>query len=187
MKSLINVQYNVYAPKAERNRTTHLNRVTRSVYPLGSQFKLPRGTSSCHESRCVYSVTWTLRSAVRSSQCETIEFSEEHNKWLSDSLTFKAKQDKHWVQRDQSTHLHGFTVTLIIYCNWKLISFNSTWKKKKKKNLSLFQNLHLSLLPLLACIYLNNAWDLVLLALPLSVCLFKINRFMYSRIVSRFG
>ncbi len=62
---------------------------------------------------------------------------------------------------------------------------------KKKKKLSLFQNLHLSLylslLPLLACTYLNNAWDLVLLALPLYVCLFKINRFMYSPIVSRFG
>ncbi len=52
-----------------------------------------------------------------------------------------------------------------------------------------FQNLHLSLslLPLLACTYLNNAWDLVLLALPLYVCLFKINCFMYSPIVSRFG
>ncbi len=60
-------------------------------------------------------------------------------------------------------------------------------KKKKKKKLSFFQNLHLSLLPLLACTYLNNAWDLVLLALPLYVCLFKINRFMYSPIVSRFG
>ncbi len=78
--------------------------------------------------------------------------------------------------------------------NWKLISFNSTWlykKKKKKKKISLFQNLHLSLylslLPLLACTYLNKAWDLVLLALPLYVCLFKINRFMYSPIVSRFG
>ncbi len=75
--------------------------------------------------------------------------------------------------------------------NWKLISFNSTWLYKKNKNLSLFQNLHLSLYlslhPLLACTYLNNAWDLVLLALPLYVCLFKINRFMYSPIVSRFG
>ncbi len=62
---------------------------------------------------------------------------------------------------------------------------------KKKKLLSLFQNLHLSLylslLPLLACIYLNNVRYLVLLALPLYVCLFKINRFMYSPIVSRFG
>ncbi len=70
--------------------------------------------------------------------------------------------------------------------NWKLISFNTTWlhqkKKKKKKKISLFPNLHLSLylslLPLLACSYLNNAWDLVLRALPLSVCLFKFNRFM---------
>ncbi len=79
------------------------------------------------------------------------------------------------------------------YCKNKYYYSNS--KKnltlKKKKHLSLFQNLHLSLylsfLPLLACTYLNNAWDLVLLALPLYVCLFKINRFMYSPIVSRFG
>ncbi len=47
--------------------------------------------------------------------------------------------------------------------------------------------LYLSHLPLQACTYLNNAWDLVLRALPLSVCLFKMNRFMYSPIVSRFG
>ncbi len=39
---------------------------------------------------------------------------------------------------------------------------------------------------LLACTYLTNAWDLLLRALPLSVC-FKMNRFMYSPIVSRFG
>ncbi len=73
--------------------------------------------------------------------------------------------------------------------NWKLISFNSTWIYPKKKIISLFQNLHLSLslLPLLACTYLNNAWDLVLWALRRSVCLSKINRFMYSPIVSRFG
>ncbi len=60
--------------------------------------------------------------------------------------------------------------------NWKLISFNSTWlhpKKKKRNSLSLCL-----FLLLLACTYLNNAWDLVLLALPLSVCLFEINRFM---------
>ncbi len=70
--------------------------------------------------------------------------------------------------------------------NWKLISFNTTWlhHKKKTKKLSPFQNLNLSLslLPLLACTYLNNAWDLVLQALPLSVRLFKINRFMYSQL-----
>ncbi len=73
--------------------------------------------------------------------------------------------------------------------NRKLISFGTTWLlpklvlKKKKKKLSLY----LSLLPLLACTYLNNDWDLVLRALPLSDCLFKMNRFMYSPIVSRFG
>ncbi len=47
---------------------------------------------------------------------------------------------------------------------------------------------YLYLFPLLlTCTYLNNAWDLVLRALLLSVCLFKMNRFMYSPIVSRFG
>ncbi len=66
--------------------------------------------------------------------------------------------------------------------NWKLISFNSTSLHHKLKF-----HLSLSLLPLLACIYLNNAWDLVLWALLLSVCLFKMNRFMYSPIVSRFA
>ncbi len=61
--------------------------------------------------------------------------------------------------------------------NWKLISFNTTWLHHNFffKNLSLFQNLHLSLslslLLLLAFTYLNNAWDLVLQALSLSVCL----------------
>ncbi len=66
------------------------------------------------------------------------------------------------------------------------ISFNTTWlrpKLKKKKNLSLYLSLH----PFLACTYFNNAWDLVLWALLLSVCLFKMNRFMYSPIVSYFG
>ncbi len=54
-------------------------------------------------------------------------------------------------------------------------------------NLKKIISLYLSLLPLLACTYLNNAWDLVLEALPLSVCLFKMIRFMYSPIESRFG
>ncbi len=50
--------------------------------------------------------------------------------------------------------------------NWKLISFNTTWLHPKlKKRISLY----LSLLPLLYCTYLNNAWDFVLGALP--VCL----------------
>ncbi len=52
-----------------------------------------------------------------------------------------------------------------------------------KKNIYLYH----SLLLLLACTYLNNAWDLVLRALPLSDYLFKMKRFMYSTIVSCFG
>ncbi len=64
-----------------------------------------------------------------------------------------------------------------------LLDFILNLKKKKTLNLSFY----LSLLPLLACTYLNNDWDLVLRALPLSDCLFKMNRFMYSPIVSRFG
>ncbi len=72
--------------------------------------------------------------------------------------------------------------------NWKLICFDTTWlhPKLKKKKKTLYLSLYL-FLPLLACTYLNNALDLVLRALPLSDCLFKINRFMYSPIVSRFG
>ncbi len=73
----------------------------------------------------------------------------------------------------QQLKTHLFQLYLTIYI------------KKHFQNLQL--SLYLSLLPLLACTYLNNAWDLVLLALPLYVCLFKINRFMYSPIVSRFG
>ncbi len=47
--------------------------------------------------------------------------------------------------------------------NWKLISFDTTWLHPK------------------------FSLDLVLRALPLSVCLSKMNRFMYSPIVSSFG
>ncbi len=46
--------------------------------------------------------------------------------------------------------------------------------KKKKLYLSPYL-----FLPLLACTYLNDAWDLVLRALTLSDCLFKINRFVF--------
>ncbi len=70
--------------------------------------------------------------------------------------------------------------------NWKLISFDTTWLHPKLNFFFNFLILYL-FLPLLACTYLNNDWDLVLRALPLSVCLFKMNRFMSSPIVSRFG
>ncbi len=62
-----------------------------------------------------------------------------------------------------------------------LLDFILNLKKQKTLSFSLF-------IPSLASLYLlNNDWDLVLRALPLSVCLFKMNRFMYSPIVSRFG
>ncbi len=45
--------------------------------------------------------------------------------------------------------------------NWKLISFDITWlhPKLKKKIQNCNLSLYLSLLPLLACTYLNNAWN----------------------------
>ncbi len=61
-----------------------------------------------------------------------------------------------------------------------LLDLSSYNKKIEIKNCSLYLFNSLASLHLL-----NNAWDLVLRALPLSVCLFKINRFMYSPIVSR--
>ncbi len=65
MKSSINVRYNVYAPKAERNHVTHLNRVTWTVYLLGSEFKLPRGASSLEQMR--------LLGHVNTEQCCEIQ------------------------------------------------------------------------------------------------------------------
>ncbi len=70
--------------------------------------------------------------------------------------------------------------------NWKLISFDTTWLHPKLKKKKSFLSLYV-FLPLLACTYLNNVWGLVLRTLPLSDCLFKMNRFMFSPIVSRFG
>ncbi len=57
-------------------------------------------------------------------------------------------------------------------------------KKKKKKYVSFhFFKIFIFLFLFLSFpVHLNNAWDLVLLALPLYVCLFKINRFMYSQL-----
>ncbi len=66
MKGSINVQYNVYVPKAERNRVTHLNRVTRTVYLLGSQLKLPRGASSLEEMRLLGHVNTKQRCEIHS-------------------------------------------------------------------------------------------------------------------------
>ncbi len=49
-----------------------------------------------------------------------------------------------------------------------------------KNNLFLFSLILLCL----ACTYLNNGWNFVFRALPVSICLFKMNRLMYSPVVS---
>ncbi len=59
--------------------------------------------------------------------------------------------------------------------NWKLISFDTTWLHPKLKKSLL--SLYLSLILLLACTYLNNAWDVVLRALP--VCLLLQDESLY--------
>ncbi len=74
MKSSINVRYNVYAPKAERNSATHLNRAKRTVYPFRSKFKVPRGTSSLEQMRLLCHASTKQRCEI---QCEALEFSDE--------------------------------------------------------------------------------------------------------------
>ncbi len=75
MKSSINVRYNVYAPKAERNSATHLNPAPQTVYPLGSKFKLPRGASSLEQMSLLGHTSTKQRCEI---QCEAIAFSDEH-------------------------------------------------------------------------------------------------------------
>ncbi len=76
MKSLINVWYNVYAPKAEWNSTAHLNCGTGSIYLFESN-----GSASLQE-QIHFLVDDESRShdtKHRSEiQCEALEFSEEH-------------------------------------------------------------------------------------------------------------
>ncbi len=72
-----------------------------------------------------------------------------------------------------------FKITVLYFNIFYIISFINILKK-------LCISLYL-FLPFLACTDLNNAWNLVLRALPVTVCLFKKNHFMYSPIVSRFG
>ncbi len=123
----------------------------------------------------------SVRTSVRASRFDTILVQQEKN--------------------NKSTMLGFFSFILMIFpplsgmldpCqsssnNWKLISFDTTWLLPKlKKQQQLYISLY-SFLPLLACTYLNNAWELVLWTLNLSDCLFKMNRSMYSPIVSRFG
>ncbi len=121
MKSWINVQYNVYAAKAEHNLATHLNRVTRTIYLFGSQFKLPRDASSQEQMRFFGHVN----STVRSSQCEMLEFSEEHKPNRRSTVC-----NDETVRRLYNLHIaiiyYGFTVMLVTltapwYCGRNLV------------------------------------------------------------------
>ncbi len=65
----------------------------------------------------------------------------------------------------------------------QLASSSRHWFKTLKKIFFIFY----FIFACLACTYLNKAWNWVLRAVPLSVCLFKMNRLMYSPVVSCFG
>ncbi len=56
----------IFIPKAEWSRATHLNHVSRTVYPLGSQFKLSRGTSSLEQMRLLGHVNTKQRCEIQS-------------------------------------------------------------------------------------------------------------------------
>ncbi len=71
MKSSINVRYNVYAPKAERNIAPHLNRATRTVYQLGSKSNCARRELSTADAFAGIKQRCEI-------QCEALEFSDEH-------------------------------------------------------------------------------------------------------------
>ncbi len=95
------------------------------------------------------------------------------------SLYHHREAQNHSPEHSRSPFLAGGMIFLLLSemldpCqsssnNWKLISFNTTWLHPKLKNEKkhLHLSLYLSLLSLQACTYLNNAWDLVLRALPL--------------------
>ncbi len=74
----------------ERNRATHLNHVTWTVYPLGSQFKLPRGTSSLEQMRLLGHVNTKQRCEIQSVW----------NAWIQRRT--QAEQEKHCVQQWES-------------------------------------------------------------------------------------
>ncbi len=91
-------------------------------------------------------------------------------------------------QRDSKSLSRTFSFTFLIFPHhpkrWIPVNLQATTENSSLSTLLDFiiKKPYLSLLLLLACTYVNNAWDLVLRALPLSVCLFKINHFMYSPI-----
>ncbi len=91
MKSSINVRYSVYAPKAERTRATHLNHVTRTVYLLWSQFKLPRGVSSLEQMRLLGHVNIKQRCEIQ-WEGETLCAMRQSEGFQSENESLKKKK-----------------------------------------------------------------------------------------------
>ncbi len=81
MKSSIKVRY-VYAPKVEQNCATHLNRAKRTVYPLGSKFKVPRSTRSLEQMSLLGHTSTKQHCEI---QCEALEFSDEQMTLIRDA------------------------------------------------------------------------------------------------------
>ncbi len=137
-----------------------------------------RSPAYFHSLLRIYIPSWSLRSA---SERRLVVPSQRGSKSLSRTFSFTVPGC--WNDLPTLIRTAG---SLTIFKQWlKTHLFQlylTSSKKKKKRCLSLYL-----LLLLLACTYMNNAWDLVLWALPLSVWLFKMNRFVYSPIVIRFG
>ncbi len=81
---------------------TDLNRVTRTVYPLGSQFRLPRGTSSL-ERMCL------LGHVITEQRCEIQSLEHKPNR--------RNTECNETVRRLFNLHIaiiyHGFTVVTL--------------------------------------------------------------------------
>ncbi len=124
-----------------------------------------------HSLMTIYIPSRSLRSA---SERRLVVPSQRGSKSLS--RTFSFTTPGWWNDLPTPIRTAG---SLSIFKQQLKLSFDTTWLHPKlKKEIYKYIYLHL-FLPLLACTYLNNAWDLVLRALPLSVCLFKINHYVF--------
>ncbi len=137
--------------------------------------------------RCEQSDTKTQHPPTSTHYYESTSPPEVWDLLVSDALWYYHREaQNHSPEHSRSPFLAGGIIPPpppppYLEC-WILVNLQATTENSP---LSALLVLKKTLLPLLACTYLNNDWDLVLRALPLSDCLFKMNSFMYSPIVSR--
>ncbi len=124
----------------------------------------------------------SLRSA---SERRLVEPSQRGSKSLSRTFSFTIPSWWNDPPIRTAASLSIFKQQLKAHLFWHYLTSSLNPPPKKNKYV-IFLFLFLSFSCYLV-FYLNNAWDLMLLALPLYVCLFKMNHFMYSPIVSHFG